>query len=199
MGVTVLKTPGKLSKRLVKTGVLKPAMRKISKHLVSSGVKKIKKNIMPENAGLTKEVKQGDKTLRDSGALMSSIAPQFSNAWAAANTKLKYAKLMQRGGTVSGKGKDLWMPANAKTRQLMRKYNCQKPGDLITAMKGAGYYLWRQGKVMMARMKKGKPFALFVIKRSVKIPARPFLYIDEDDKKYINSLMSSAVKEALRK
>lgn len=197
MGVQITRSFGELSKRL-KKGCLEPTMRKVSKYLVSSAVGKINKNIPPANAPLTQEVKRGNKTLRDNGQLMASIAPQNGKDWAAAQTNLKYAKIQQEGGTIHGKGKGLWLPASAKTRTLMRHYNAQKPAELIQAMKQDGYSFFRTGKVFCAKKKKGEPFALFIIKQSVTIPARPFLHIDEKDEKHITKEIKKAVHEALQ-
>ena len=197
MGVQITKSLGEISRRL-KSDSLESTMRKMSKYLVSSAVRKINSNIPPENAPLTQEVKGGNNTLRDSGHLMGSIAPQSGKTWAAAQTNLKYAKINQEGGEITGRGKGLWLPASAQTRQLMRKYNAQKPGELINAMKADGYCFFRTGKIFCAKTRKGKPFALFLIKQSVKIPSRPFLYIDEQDEKHISREIKKAVHEALQ-
>lgn len=197
MGVQITKRIREISKRL-KQGCLEPTMRKVSKYLVSSAVGKINKNIPPANAPLTQEVKQGNKTLRDNGQLMASIAPQNGKDWAAAQTNLKYAKIQQEGGEIHAKGKGLWIPASSVTRKLMRKYNAQKPAELIQAMKSDGYSFYRTGKVFCAKKKKGEPFALFIIKQSVKIPARPFLYINENDEKFINKEIQKTVHDALK-
>ncbi len=196
MGVTVQKSIPELAKKLDERKMA-PVMRKISKYLVSSAVGKINKGISPENAPLTQSVKQGSKTLRDNGTLMSSIAPQNGNTWAAANTNLKYARLMQYGGTITGKSKDLWIPANERTRKLMRQYNAQSAGELIPSMMSAGWSCWRQGKVMMAKQKQQSPFVLFIIKKSVTIPARPFLYINQTDEAYINKELQTAIRNML--
>lgn len=196
MGVTVVHGIGELSKRL-KEGNFAPVMQKLSKYLVSSAVRKINNDIPPENAPLTQAVKQGNKTLRDSGALMSSIAPKNGSTWAAAQTNLSYAQTMQHGATITGKSKGLWLPAGDKTRTLYRHYNATKPGELIAAMKNDGYSFYRIKNVFVAKKKKGQPFALFVIKHSVTIPARPFLYVDEQDRKYINKEIQKALKEIL--
>lgn len=197
MGVQITKSIGKLSKRL-KKGCLEPTMRKVSKYLVPSAVRKINGNVPPENAPLTQEVKQGNKTLRDNVQLMASIAPQNGKDWAAAQTNLKYAKILQEGGTISSKGKGLWLPASAVTRRLMRQYNAQKPSELILAMKGEGYSFYRAGNVFFAKPKKKEPFALFIIKQSVTIPSRPFLYIDEKDENHVRKEIKKAVHEALQ-
>ena len=196
MGVTVVKSLGELGKKIDKSK-LEPVMKRISQNLVSSAVKKINKGIQPANAPLTQAVKSGNKTLRDNGTLMASIAPHSGQTWASAGTNLKYAKIQQEGGTVTSKGKGLWLPAGKQTRWLSRKYNAQSPGQLISAMKSDGYSFYRAGKVFFAKKKQGQPFPLFVIKQSVTIPARPFLYIDDDDEKYIMKEIRKAIRQQL--
>lgn len=198
MGVTVVKRCSRMEKKIVKSK-LAPVMQKISQHLASSAVKKINGGIQPANAPLTQAVKGGNKTLRDNTTLMSSIAAHSGQDWAAAGTNLKYAKIQQEGGTIASKGKGLWLPAGAQTRRLSRKYNAQSAGDLISAMKSDGYSFYRAGKVFFARKKKGEPFPLFVIKQTVTIPARPFLYIDDNDEKYIMKEIQKAVHGQLEK
>ena len=204
MGVQVTKSVGELAKRL-RSGSLEPTMRRVSKYLVSSAVRKINGNIPPENAPLTQEVKQGNKTLRDNGQLMASIAPQNGKDWAAAQTNKKQAKILQEGGTVTAKGKSLAIPASYQTRLLMRKYNAQKPRELIEAMKADGYSVFRLKKegggntnILLAKKKRGEPFALFILKKSVKIPARPYLYLDEADEKFVTNEIRKSVREILK-
>ena len=204
MGVQVTKSVGELSKRL-RSGSLEPTMRRVSKYLVSSAVRKINGNIPPENAPITQEVKQGNKTLRDDGQLMASIAPQSGKDWAAAQTNKKQAKILQEGGTVTAKGKSLAIPASYQTRLLMRRYNAQKPRELIEAMKADGYSVFRLKKegggstnILLAKKKRGEPFALFILKKSVKIPARPYLYLDEADEKFVTNEIRKSVREILK-
>lgn len=204
MGVQVTKSVGELAKRL-RSGSLEPTMRRVSKYLVSSAVRKISGNIPPENAPLTQEVKQGNKTLRDNGQLMASIAPQNGKDWAAAQTNKKQAKILQEGGTITAKGKSLAIPASYQTRLLMRRYNAQKPWELIEAMKADGYSVFRLKKegggstnILLAKKKRGEPFALFILKKSVKIPARPFLYLDEADEKFVTNEVRKSVREILK-
>ena len=86
--------------------------------------------------------------------------------------------------------RSLAIPAGARTRTLMRQYGAT-PRSCIDGMKAGGYSVWTVkakggSSVVMARKgKRGIPFALFILKRSVKIPARPFLFIDELDEKVI--------------
>lgn len=174
------------------------AMPKIAAYLQSCANKKINQGVSPANTPLTAAVKQGNKTLRDTGALAASIAPHSGQTWADTSTNLKYARIQQEGGTITSKGKGLWIPAGAKTRQLMRQYSATSPGQLIRAMKGAKWKMWRTGKAWMAQKGKQAPFVLFIIKNKVEIPARPFLYIDQKEETYIMKLIQEAVFLSLK-
>lgn len=195
MGVTIVKKLPKYGKNLKKK--IKSVMPYISQYLRSCADKKINAGVPPANAPLTQAVKQGSKTLRDNGTLAASISEHSGDDWAAAGTNLKYAKINQEGGTIRSKGKGLWIPAGAETRRLMRRYGATSPGQLITALRSAGYQLWRRGKAFMAAKKNGKPFALFIIKDSVQIPPRPFLYISGQEEKFITNKINSALMESL--
>jgi len=207
MGVKVVHRPPDYAKRI--GAGLAPVMKKAAMHLQSSALKKINGGIAPANAPLTQEVKQGSQTLRDRGELMQSIAPHSGNLWADASTNLKYARIQQEGGTITAKNaKALFIPAGAKTRTLMRSYGAWTPRSLISAME-ADYGFFRAGRVFFAYKKGrtlksgkegkgGKEFALFIISRSIKIPARPFLYIDEKDREYLNKLVQEGVAKALK-
>ncbi|MCF7952391.1 MAG: phage virion morphogenesis protein [Spirochaetaceae bacterium] len=165
---------------------LSGAMRRVADYMVSSTQRKITGGIAPPNAPLTRAVKQGSKTLRDTGGLLASFAGRSDRTSAQVGTNKKQARILQEGGTITPKkAKSLAIPASARTRTMMRRYGA-RPRSCITGMKGAGYSVWTQGSVIMARKgKKGRPFVLFILKKSVKIPARPFLYIDKQDEAII--------------
>ena len=196
MGVRIVKDLPQFGQNLQSR--ISSAMPKIAAYLQSCANKKINRGVSPANAPLTAAVKQGNKTLRDTGALAASIAAHSGKDWADASTNLKYARLQQEGGTITSKGKGLWIPAGAKTRQLMRQYSATSPGQLIRAMKGAKWKMWRAGKAWMAQKGKQAPFVLFVIKNKVEIPARPFLYIDQKEETYIMKLIREAVFLSLK-
>lgn len=195
MGVTIVKKLPKYGKNLKKK--IRTVMPYISQYLRSCAGKKINEGVPPANAPLTQAVKQGSKTLRDNGTLAASISEHSGDDWAAAGTNLKYAKINQEGGTIRSKGKGLWIPAGAETRKLMRSHGASSPGQLITALRSTGYQLWRRGKAFMAAKKNGKPFTLFIIKDSVQIPARPFLYISGQEEKFITNKINSALMGSL--
>lgn len=196
MGVRIVKDLPQFGQNLQSR--ISSAMPKIAAYLQSCANKKINRGVSPANAPLTAAVKQGNKTLRDTGALAASIAAHSGKDWADASTNLKYARLQQEGGTITGRGKGLWIPAGAKTRQLMRQYSATSPGQLIRAMKGAKWKMWRAGKAWMAQKGKQAPFVLFIIKNKVEIPARPFLYIDQKEETYIMKLIREAVFLSLK-
>jgi phage gpG-like protein len=207
MGVKIIVRPSKKAGNITK---LPDAFKHISQYLRSRADRRIKEGVPPPNSPLTSRVKQGDLTLRDGGTLMRSIAAHAGDLWADASTPLKYAPILQRGGTIKAKGKGLWIPTGPETRRLMKRYGTQKPGALIAAMKAAGYGFFKSPltKTFCAYKKgaarksggtgsDGKPFALFVIRSSVTIPARPFLHIDRADELYILNYLGIAIGRAL--
>jgi len=209
MGVKVIKRPPDYAKRIASG--LAPTMKKAAMYLQSSALGKINSGIKPANAPLTQEVKQGSQTLRDNGDLMRSIAPHSGDLWADASTNLKYARIQQEGRTITPKNaKALFIPASAKTRTLMRSYGAHTPRSLINAMRSDNYSFYKVGRLFFA-YKKGKTlkngkegkqgkedFPLFIISKSVKIPARPFLYIDEKDNQYLMKLIQEGVSNSLK-
>ena len=196
MGVRIVKDLPRFGANL--KGSVARAMPKRATYLQSCANKKINRGVPPANAPLTAAVKQGNRTLRDTGALAASIAAHSGQAWADASTNLKYARIQQKGGTITGKGKGLWIPAGAKTRQLMRQYSATSPGQLIKAMRGAKWRMWRSGRAWMAQKGRQAPFVLFIIKDKVQIPARPFLYIDRKEESYIMRIVQEAVFLSLK-
>jgi len=196
MGVKILARPAISAGQI---GALPKAFSHVASYLRSQADKRIKNGVPPPNSPLTARVKQGNQTLRDSGALMRSLASHSGSLWADCSTNAKYAQILQHGGTIKAKGKALYIPAGPETRRLMKRYGAQTPGALIAAMEADGYTFFYTPltRVFCAVKKKGKPFALFVTRKSVTIPARPFLHIDEKDKQYIVAYLGVAISHAL--
>jgi phage gpG-like protein len=207
MGVKITRRPPDYAKRL--GAGLAPVMRKTAMYLQSSADRKINSGVGPANASLTQEVKGGGRTLRDRNELAQSIAPHSGDLWADAGTNLRYARIQQEGGTVTPKNaRALFISAGAKTRTLMRSYGASTPRSLINAMKADNYGFFSAGRVFFAYKKggtlksgktgkDGKEFVLFIISHSVKVPARPFLFIDEQDESYLLKLIQGGVMGAL--
>jgi phage gpG-like protein len=129
---------------------------------------------------------------------MRSLAAHAGDLWADTSTPLKYAAVVQRGGTIRAKGKGLWIPAGPETRKMMKGL---RPGELIQKMKSAGWKFYKKGRVFCVYRKtksgKGEEKALFIIKDSVTVPARPFLHIDQADELYILNYLGVAIGHAL--
>lgn len=165
-----------------------PLLRHLTGYMVSSTQRKITSGIRPPNAPLTQDIKGGSSTLRDSGALLASIAGRSDDTTGSVGTNVRHARLVHDGGTVTARrAKSLAVPAGSRTRTLMRRYGAT-PRASIDRMKADGFQIWTQKSVIMARHgKRGQPFALFFLKRSVRIPARPFLIFTRADQQYIHT------------
>jgi len=208
MGVKVISRPPDYAK-LIGAG-LAPTMKKAAMYLQSSANRKINSGISPANAPLTQEVKRGGQTLRDNGDLARSIAPHSGDIWADASTNLIYARVLQEGKTITPKkATALYIPAGAKTREKMRHYNAWTPSSLIKAMRADNFNFYKAGKAFFAyrkgrTLKNGKEgkegkenFILFILKKSVEIKPRPFLFIDEKDEAYLMKLIQEGIANAL--
>lgn len=169
-----------------------PLMKDLSLMALSAIQKNIESGIGPDNRPLTKEVKRGDKTLRDSGKLRASLTARHTESEAAVGTNVPYARVHnpENGQTetvISAKnGKSLAIPASAKTRTLQRKYGFSAR-EVIAGLQAKKYSVYRPYKkgtrvrsnVIMAKKKGEAAFAVFILKKSVKIPARPFMFLSD--------------------
>jgi phage gpG-like protein len=196
MGVKILARPALKAKQLQ---AIPKAFNHVASYLRSQADKRIKNGVPPPNSPLTARVKQGSNTLRDLGTLMRSTASHSGNLWADCSTAAKQARILQYGGTIKAKGKALYIPAGPETRRLMKRYGAQSPGALIAAMRAEGYTFFYTPltRAFCAVKKKGKPFALFVTRKSITIPARPFLHIDPKDERYIVHYLGIEISHAL--
>lgn len=173
---------------------------KVGRYMVSSTQRKIRQGVAPANAPLTVAVKKGGRTLRDSGKLMASISYRGDAQKAVVGTNRIGATLQQFGGTVRAKnGKYLWIPASARIRALQRKYGFQAT-DVLDGLRRDGYVYWftkgnGTGRCVRARKGKGKPFSVFILKQTVKVPARPFLFVDDLDRRAVDLMMAGMVRE----
>jgi len=171
---------------------LSAVMAKVASYAVSTAQRRIRSGIPPANAQLTRDVKRNDLTLRDTGKYLASIAPSSGQNWAKAGTKERQARMLQEGGEIRAKrARSLAIPLGAQTRTMMRRYGLT-PKACIAGMKADGYQIWttKMSKVMWARKgKQGRPFKLFLLRKSVRIPPRPHLYIDEADEIAILSMI----------
>lgn len=175
--------------------------RRAGSYMKSSTLKRINTGVLPSNAPLTVAVKRGSRTLRDSGLLMASITSKSTASQAYVGTNHVAAKTNQFGAVIKAKKKWLLIPASSETRKLQRRFG-YRPSHCIENMKKAGYAIWWQTNsttgVVMARTKdKERSFVLFITKKSVKIPARPFLVISAQDASVIMELLRTEVRRGI--
>lgn len=182
----------------------KPLMRELSLMGLSAIQKNIENGIKPDNAPLTKAVKQGNNTLRDIGTLRSSLTARSTETEAIVGTNVSYAHIHNpedgRTETVirPKKAKFLCLPASAYTRTLYRTYGWSA-AEVIAGLQRSGYAVYRPYKkgtrvranVIMAKKKGENAFALFILKKSITVPARPFMFLPDN----VINTMQSRVEE----
>jgi phage gpG-like protein len=173
---------------LFKVADTRTLMEKLGARFVSTTVDRINRGIEPPNAPLTRAWKKGSNTpLRDTGRLMSSITYKAGKDLVIWGSNLLYAGIHQLGGTIKPvNAKKLAIPAGWDTRRLMRKYG-ETPEKCIEGLKKAGWKIWFRDRSIMGvpprKRKKAEPVVLFIRKKKVEIPARPFLRFEEPEKR----------------
>lgn len=167
---------------------------RVGNYMVSSTQRKIREGKFAPNAPLTVAVKQNNRPLRDTGLLMSSITHTPGEDCARVGTNRAGARLNHYGGSQRPKkGTWLWIPAGKETRSLLGKYDGTVSG-VVSGLKRDGFTTWfRRGKggclcVFARKGKRGKVRLIFILKKMVKIPARPFLVYDDTDRKVIEAM-----------
>ncbi len=170
----------------------KPLMKELSLMGLSAIQKNLESNIKPDNAPLTKAVKKGSNTLRDLGDLRKSLTARHSDTSAEVGTACPYARVHNpddgKSETVikPKRAKYLCLPASPKTHTFFRHYGWS-PREVIAGLESSGYSVYRpykkgtsiRGDVIMAKKKGEKPEAIFILKKEVKIPARPFMFLSD--------------------
>lgn len=133
--------------------------------------------------------------LNESGHLLRSFvqaAPLITNDGVTLGSDLKYARLMQVGGTVRSKGKKLTIPLSVEAskaggiRNWAKKHEAQKPfffkskkGNTFMAyMKGAR----RSNKGNRGGNSKGKLTLAWLLKDMIVVPARRYLGFGKREK-----------------
>lgn len=173
---------------------MKKAMRRAGRYMVSSTQRKISKNSFTPIAPLTQELRSGSKgrPLRDTGALISSITFRVNGESVIIGTNRIGARINNFGGTITAKNKSgcLWIPASREVKLALQNQG-GSISRLLRMYKNGGYSLFRAGNAFFVR-KKGKgneKIMLFILKKSIKIPARNFFYISDDDDKVLRRIL----------
>jgi len=161
------------------------ALDAIGEGLVSSTQKRIAKGDFAPNAPLTVKMKRGSNPLRDRGILMQSITKQVGENWVKVGSGLIYARIHQYGGVISAKrAEKLAIPAFEPEQKRL------PPRDYLTRLKGRGWRIWSTPGAILGRPPGGNTtVVLYVRKKSVRIPQREYLRLDEQDWKLIRDIL----------
>lgn len=174
-----------------------PAMPPIGLYMVSEVQKRISDGIQPENSQVTQSYKGNNKPLRDTGQYMASFTYKvLSGKSVKIGTPKRQARLMNNGGIITAKrAKMLYIPAGAMTRKYERKSDAGASANsqvraVIDAFKHDGYSVWwSKGAVMAKKGNSGKEFPIYFLKKQVTIPARPHLYVSDQNRQDIKAIL----------
>lgn len=158
-------------------GDLTPAMKLIAAYGVSSTVLRFRTQTGPGGVPWPPSRRDG-QTLRDSGRLVSSIAPDSGDRWASWGTNVKYAAVHQFGGTIRPVTRRfLAVPIHPAGEG---KWPSEWPeGELFLVTRGEGE---GSGPATLCRRRgEDQVEAIYLLLRSVTMPQRPFLGVDDDD------------------
>ena len=181
----------------------RPLITRATAAMASSAQRKLQSGKWVANSALTSAVKGSSKPLQDRGQLLASQTYRVeSDTKGIVGYSHPGAGILHNGGTIRPKrAKFLTIPAGRKTRSLMRTYGFS-PRACMDGMKAAGYRVWpifglRGNPIICASKGKGKPFTLFILKKSVRIPARPWTRPDETDRTMLRAMMARYSRGAL--
>ena len=137
---------------------------------------------------------------------MASISAGYSKHQAIVSTNLPYARLVNDGGTITAKNrKFLCIPASRKVKRDMLKVQGggkESKGLIwkyLDSMRAKGYSVYRpyrkgtstRANVIMGKKKDKDAEALFILKTSVKIPPRPYMYLSDRELKQIDKMVGA--------
>ena len=160
-------------------------------------VENIKNGDHKPNSPLTKRVKGSSKPLLDTGQLRGSITYVINKKdELKVGSNLVYAPVHQFGATITPKvAKKLTLPATRKIKKLTKAKGVK---GTLSMLEGMGYRVVSLEKSVLAVPPKGikagryglvvkgkNAEVVYIRKDKVVIPARPFLYLDEAQVKFI--------------
>ena len=146
------------------------------------------------------------RSLQDTGGLRDSITFKvIDDKTVSVGTNNPYAAVHHNGKEIHAKKEWLWIPA-AGVRQIMRgKNGGYSPTDVLRKFKSEGYAVFRKGRTIVYREKKRKrneagklenvDHVLYYLVKSVKIPARPFFFLTDNDMKILMQEVGSELEK----
>lgn len=133
--------------------------------------------------------KKGGRTLVRHSHLLKSIKYRVEGNTAvisAGNANIPYARIHHEGGVIKPvRAQYLAIPLTAKAAL----YNARDyPGETFVS----------KGMIFEKEEGKKKPTPLYVLKRSVTMPARPYMFLDSDDMRIIQRAIEEQMQKEFR-
>ena len=146
------------------------------------------------------------RPLQDTGALRDSITFKvIDEKTVSVGTNNPYAAVHHNGKEIHAKKEWLWIPAAGVRKRMRAKNGGYSPTDVLRQVKSEGYKVFRKGRTIVYRDKqrsrneKGelayKDHVLYYLVKSVKIPPRPFFFINDRDMQIIMKEVGSALEQ----
>lgn len=168
------------------------ALSRSARYLASKTQDRIAHGTYQQNAPLTVALKRSSKPLADTNLLLSSITYRTEVDKAIVGTNRLGARINNEGGVITAKKSRLWIPAQRWIKRLV----------MGMGTSGALAYLRKRGSVwftksaVMYKAKSGKPQVVWILKKSVTIPRRRFMYIGDEDLKTIRGYFKEILDES---
>lgn len=149
----------------------------------------------PKLSSLTASLKGHNSKLRDTTNLLKSVKGNYSTRFIEFGSDLIYASIQNRGGKIKAKeASKLLIPATRMVK-LAQGNGGAKQG--LTKLKADGWKLFfSENAVIGVRNKERK--LMYIRKKSVNIPARKFLFIDNGDVNAISRVFKRTLVDIKR-
>jgi len=161
-------------------------------------VAEIQKNIDNSdvrNTPITLKLKGNKPPLRNTGHLRASITGKVKERKVIVGTNLKYAPILHFGGEIKPKkAKKLAIPANKKIKKMVDLVGVK---GVLQTLEKQGWKIHFRKKSIVGTPPKGKPVVLFIRKKKVKIPERPFMELSDEQVNQLYELAENILLEGL--
>ena len=168
------------------------ALSRSARYLASKTQDRIAHGTYQQNAPLTVALKRSSKPLADTGLLLTSITYRAEADKAIVGTNRLGARINNEGGVITAKKSRLWIPAQRWVKKLVMGRGTSGAFDYLKK-RGS---IWFTRNAVMYKTKKGKPQVVWILKKSVTIPQRRFMYMDDDDLKKIRGYFKEILDES---
>lgn len=133
---------------------------------------------------VTPKTNKSGTTLVGSGRLANSISYQISNKTIVVGTNLKYARIQHEGGLIKPK------KAQYLAIPLSKDAKVKRPREFENTFIQKG--------IIFQDMGNGKIRPIYKLQKQVEIPARPYMFIDDNTQSRIVAIIGEAVKVRIK-